>query len=169
MGVVRWPFKAPQLTAKSGGRDQGRSVGDERAHCGTGSSNPLPSSRQSVSREISPSCIEKSAVAAGCAAPARRHGRRRRAALVNITLTAGNISVGPYSSTAVPTRRFATVVCTGAPSEGRVSNVTALSSDRLKQSRARSAAHASQVEDVNAPAVCLRSDRAADGRRGWLR
>src|SRR6516165_5996266 len=129
----------------------------------------LPSSRQSVSREISPSCVEKSAVAAGCAAPARRHGRRRHAALVNITLTAGNISVGPYSSTAVPTRRFATVVCTGAPSEGRVSNVTALSSDRLKQSRARSAAHASQVEDVNAPAVCLRSDPAADGRRGWLR
>jgi len=97
------------------GADVARSVPPKS---GTTSSNPVPSSRQSVSREISPSCIEKSAVAAGCAAPARRHGRRRRAALVNITLTAGNISVGPYSSTAVPTRRFATVVCTGAPSEG---------------------------------------------------
>jgi Cobalamin-independent synthase, Catalytic domain len=81
-----------------------------RAHRGTGSSNPLPSSKQSVSRGISPSCIEKPAVAAGCAGPARRHGRQRRAGLVNITPTAGNISVGPYSSTAVPARRFATVV-----------------------------------------------------------
>jgi hypothetical protein len=48
IGVVGWPFKAPPLTAKSGGRDQGRSVGDERAHCGTGSSNPLPSSGEST-------------------------------------------------------------------------------------------------------------------------
>src|SRR6516164_718511 len=40
---------------------------------------------------------------------------------------------------------------------------------RLRQSRARRAAHASRVADANAPAVCLRSDLAADGRRGWLR
>src|SRR5215468_3504146 len=84
---------------------------------GSGGSNPVPSSRQSVSRGISSSCIEKPAVAAACAGPARRHGRQRRAGLVNITPTAGNISVGPYSSTAVPARRFATVVATGAPSE----------------------------------------------------
>ena len=77
---------------------------------GTGSSNPVPSSRQSVSRGISPSCIEKSAVAAACAAPARRHGRQRRAGLVNITPIAGNVSAGRYSSTAVPARRFATLV-----------------------------------------------------------
>ena len=77
----------------------------------------IPSSRQSVSREISPSCIEKSAVAAGCAAPAGRHGRQRRAALVNITPIAGNVSVGPYSSTAVPARRFTTVFALVRPSE----------------------------------------------------
>jgi hypothetical protein len=61
---------------------------------GTGSSNPSPSSRQSVSRGISPSRIEKPAVAAGCAGPAGQHGQQRRAGLVNITPTAGNISVG---------------------------------------------------------------------------
>jgi hypothetical protein len=77
---------------------------------GTASSNPASSSRQSVSHGICPSCIEKPAVAAACAGPARRHGRQRRARLVNITPTAGNVSVGPYSSTAVPARRFATVV-----------------------------------------------------------
>src|SRR6516225_9994612 len=77
----------------------------------------IPSSRQSVSREISPSCIEKSAVAAGCAAPAGRHGRQRRAALVNITPIAGNVSVGPHSSTAVPARRFTTVFALVRPSE----------------------------------------------------
>ena len=77
---------------------------------GTESSNPSPSSRQSVSRGISPSCVEKAAVAAACAGPDRRHSRQRRARLVNITPTAGNISVGRYSSTAVPGRRFATVL-----------------------------------------------------------
>ena len=65
--------------------------------------------------------------------------------------------------------RFATVVALVRQARGRVSNVTALSWDRLKQSRARSAARASQVADASAPAACLRSDRAADGRRGWLR
>src|SRR6516165_2930205 len=45
----------------------------------------------------------------------------------------------------------------------------ALSSVRLRESRARPAARASRVADENAPAACLRSDRAADGRRGWLR
>ena len=64
-----------------------------------------------------PSCIEKPAVAAASAGQARRHGRQRRAGLVNITPIAGNVSVGPYSSTAVPARRFATVVATGAQSE----------------------------------------------------
>ena len=77
---------------------------------GTGSSNPSPSGRQSVSRGISPSCVEKPAVAAACAGSPRRHSRQRRARLVTITPTAGNISVGPYSSTAVPARRFVIVV-----------------------------------------------------------
>jgi hypothetical protein len=51
---------------------------------------------------------------------------------------------------------------------GRVSD-QALSSVQLRQSQARSAARASQVPDASTPAACLRSDRAADGRRGWLR
>ena len=37
----------------------------------TDGSNPFPSSRQSVSRQIFPSGIEKSAVAAVCAGPTR--------------------------------------------------------------------------------------------------
>src|SRR6516162_4300406 len=45
----------------------------------------------------------------------------------------------------------------------------ARSSVRLRQSQARSAARARQVADVNGPAACLRSDRAADDRREWLR
>src|SRR6516164_7385255 len=45
----------------------------------------------------------------------------------------------------------------------------ALSSVRLRESRARPAAGASQVADGNAPAACLPSDRAAAARRGWLR
>src|SRR5262249_25536501 len=83
---------------------------------GTGGSNPSSSSRQSVSRGISPSCIENPAVAAACGASAKRHGRQRRAVLVNITPTAGNISVRPYSSTAVPGRGLGTVVVV-VPSE----------------------------------------------------
>ena len=77
---------------------------------GTQSLNPICSSKQSVSRGISPSCIEKPSVVAACAASTRRQGRQRRAGLVNITPTAGNISVGRHSSTAVLGRRFATVV-----------------------------------------------------------
>ena len=89
-------------------REAGLAEHDE--NYGTKSSNPLPSSRQSVSSGISPSGIEKPAVAAASAGLARRHGRQRRAGLVNIMPTAGNISVGPYSSTAVSAMRFATVV-----------------------------------------------------------
>src|SRR5215470_6835158 len=48
---------------------------------GTDGSNPVPSSRQSVSRGISPCGIEKLAVAAGCAGPgqAARPAETRRA------------------------------------------------------------------------------------------
>jgi hypothetical protein len=44
----------------------------------------------------------------------------------------------------------------------------ALSSDRLKRSRARSAAGPRPAADASAPAACLRSTHAAGGRRGWL-
>ena len=112
----RGPFQELLLITGSGGTAR-TALSAGRAHRGTGSSNPSPSSRQSLSRRISPSCIARPAVAAAWAGPARRHGRQRRAGLVNITPIAGNVSVGPYSSTAVPARRFATVVATGAPSE----------------------------------------------------
>ena len=82
----------------------------------TGSSNPSPSSRQSVSRGISPSGIEKAAVAAAWVGPARWHGPQRRAGRVNITPTAGNVSVEPYSSTAVPIGGSQSG-CSSAPSE----------------------------------------------------
>ena len=81
--------------------------------------------------------------------------------LVNIAPTAGNISVGPFSSTAVPAR----AVVRRARVAARLSDVTRLSSSvRLRLCQARSAARASQVANVNVPAACLRSDRAADGR-----
>ena len=90
---------------------------------GTKGSNPSPLQQTvRLSRDFS-FRYRKAGRCRGVCGPGQAHGRQRRAGLVNITPTAGNISVGPYSSTAVPTRRFATVVCTGAPSEGRVSNM----------------------------------------------
>src|SRR5215831_1920636 len=102
--------KEPVFVAEGELRDRTGAAKKGCFLCGTDGSNPAPSSRQSVSRGISPSCIEKPAVAAACAGSPRRHSRQRRARLITITPTAGNISVGPYSSTAVPARRFAIVV-----------------------------------------------------------
>jgi len=92
---------------------------------GTDSSNPAPSSGQSGSRGISLCCIEKPAVAAVCAGPARRHGQQRRAELVNITPTAGNISVGAFSRTAVPAKAVSPTVV-AAVCQARGSGVTRL-------------------------------------------
>ena len=69
--------------------------------------------------------VSKSRQLPQCVAPARRHGRQRRAGHVNITPAAGNISVGLYSSTAVPARRFATWLHWCAEGD-RVSDVTKL-------------------------------------------
>ena len=55
----------------------------------------------------------------GVRGPAGRYGRQRRVGLVNITPTAGNISVEPFSSTALPARRIADRGCTGAPERTR--------------------------------------------------
>ena len=71
-------------------------------HGGTGSSNPLCSSRQSVSRPHPLSSVENPGFPRGCAPLAWRRGRQRRAGCFDIAPTGGNISVGPYSSTAVP-------------------------------------------------------------------
>src|SRR5271169_1241569 len=87
-----WKLSLSQRTSQAGELERKPSSLSR----GTEGSNPPPPSGESVSRGISLFRIEKSAVAAACAGPARRHGRQRRAELVNITSTAGNISVGPY-------------------------------------------------------------------------
>ena len=51
----------------------------------------------------------------GGSGQAARPAETRR--VVNITPIAGNVSVGPYSSTAVPAGRFTTVVALVRPSE----------------------------------------------------
>ena len=61
----------------------------------------------------------------GVRGPGGQHGRQRREGLVNITPIAGNVSVGRYSSTAVPARRFATWLHWCAEGD-RVSDVTKL-------------------------------------------
>jgi hypothetical protein len=76
---------------------------------GTKSSNPSPSSGESVSRGISPSHVEKPGFSRGRAGWGRRRGRQRRAWRGDMAPTGGNISVGPYSSTAVLPMWFATV------------------------------------------------------------
>jgi hypothetical protein len=137
---------------------------------GTRSSNPVPSSRRSASRPNSPPFLEKPAVSAGVRGRVGRRGRQRRAGADNIAAKSGNISVGPYSSTAVRPMPFATVAAPVASEVGlpRLGDVgRALSSERLKQSRARPAARARQAADVSAPAACLRSGRAAGARREW--
>ena len=82
---------------------------------GTDGSNPSPSSRQSVSRPHPLSSVENPGFPRGCARLAWRPGRQRRAGCFDIAPTGGNISVGPYSSTAVPLmgRRE----CRAAPNE----------------------------------------------------
>jgi hypothetical protein len=69
---------------------------------GTKGSNPSPSSRQSVSRPDSLLNVENPVFPRGCARLAWRPGRQRRAECFDIAPTGGNISVAPYSSTAVP-------------------------------------------------------------------
>ena len=70
-----------------------------------------------LSRDFSFLC-RKAGCCRGRARPGRRHGRQRRAGSINITPTAGNISVGPYSSTAVPPARFGDSDDTGPQQAG---------------------------------------------------
>jgi len=116
----RWPGRSAgcRPVPRNRARQKARQPASPRPR--TRSSNPVPSSRQSVSRGISPSCIEKRAVAAACAGPARWHGRQRHARPVNITPIAGNVSVEPHSSTAMPPARFGDSEDTG-PQQARCS------------------------------------------------
>src|ERR1700730_10857633 len=69
---------------------------------GTDGSNPVPSSGESVSLPELLSRVENPGFPRGCALLAWRPGRQRRAGCYKIAPIGGNISVAPYSSTAVP-------------------------------------------------------------------
>jgi hypothetical protein len=73
-----------------------------RTQPGTDGSNPASSSRQSVSRPRPLSRVENPGLPRGCARLAGQPGRQRRAGCFDFAPTGGNISVEPYSSTAVP-------------------------------------------------------------------
>src|SRR5262249_7075934 len=92
-----------------------------------------------VSRENSGSYVEKPPFSRGCAGRGERRGRQRLAGRRNIGPTGGNISVGRYFSTAVPSMWFATVPAL-ARQRGRVASgrrdIGELLVQRLRQSRA---------------------------------
>jgi hypothetical protein len=69
--------------------------------CGTDGSNPLPSSRQSVSLRLSRPFEEKPGFSATMRTIARGSCRQRRENPSNIARSGGSVSVGLYSSTAV--------------------------------------------------------------------
>src|SRR5439155_1197765 len=69
---------------------------------GTEGSNPSPSSGESVSRPHPLSKVQNPGFPRGCARLAWCPGRQRRSACFDSAPACGNISVGPYSSTAVP-------------------------------------------------------------------
>jgi len=121
----RWPGRsaACRPVPSNRARQEARQPASPRPR--TRSSNPAPSSRQSVSRGISLCGIEKPAVAAGCAGPARRQAGRDAQGSSTSRQTAGSISVGRYSSTAVPARGSRPWLHGCAP-RGRVSDVTKL-------------------------------------------
>ena len=69
---------------------------------GTDGSNPVASSGESVPLPELLSRVGNPGFPRGCARWLGRPGRQRRAGWVKIAPTGGNISVAPYSSTAVP-------------------------------------------------------------------
>ena len=75
---------------------------DRVVHRGTKGSNPLSSSRQSVSHRISPPPQERRGFSAILAVVRGGGVRQRRAKPGTIAPTRGNVSVGRYSSTTVP-------------------------------------------------------------------
>jgi hypothetical protein len=136
----------------------------------TGSSNPLPSRRESVSLRVSRRFEEKPGFSATMRTVPGGSGRQRLAKPSNVGPSSGGLSVGRYSSTAVLPDAVRDI---GA---GRVRSRLprgsdlggALSSDPLKQRRGGSVDLASRAAGASAPAASLRSDRAAGARRGWL-
>jgi hypothetical protein len=107
----------------------------------------------------------------GCAGPNGRGGRQRRARGGRSRQTTAISLSGLFPVPRCCWMRFARLAGLTASDVGRfgVSDLSgALSSDRLKQSRARAAARARRAVDVGAPAVCRQSTRSAGVRRGWL-
>ena len=97
--------------------------------------------------------------------------RQRRAKPSSVGPSSAGVSVGPYSSTAVLQVRFAISAALAASKVGCLGGSDlggALSSDRLKQSRAGSVDLARRAADASAPGACLRSSRGAGVRQEWL-
>ena len=140
---------------------------------GTGSSNPAPSSGVSgANLSLAGIRLSRSRSHGFPRRPSRdeRRGRQRHTGRGNIGLTGDNVSVGPHSSTAPPVmrrRRCHADLNEVGPFSGLMCG-RSLSSDRVKQNRARSADRARRAADVSARAAFLRSDRVADARRGSL-
>ena len=106
-----------------------------------------------------------------CGGHAGRQRRQRRAKPSSVGPSSVGVSVGPYSSTAVLRVRFAISAALAASKVGCLGSSDlggALSSDRLKQSRAGSVDRARPMAAVSAPAACLRSGGMAGARREWL-
>jgi hypothetical protein len=87
-------------------------------------------------------------------------GRQRYSVLVEIEQTGAVISVGLYSSTALP------LMASG--NGGRGLGQAPARFDVLKQSRAGRVVPARPAADVSERAACLRSNPVAAGRREWL-
>jgi len=87
---------------KAGFQSSNGAVSKMLSPLGTESSNPSPSSGESVSLPELSSRVENPGFPRGCARLAWRPGRQRRSACIDSAPTCRNISVGPYSSTAVP-------------------------------------------------------------------
>jgi hypothetical protein len=92
-------FSEQAFSTAPGGKTVSRQMDSTR---GTDGSNPSSSSRESVSRPHALSKVQNPGFRRGCARLAWRLGRQRRAGCFDTAATGGNISVGPYSSTAVP-------------------------------------------------------------------
>src|SRR5215831_16406749 len=139
---------------------------------GTEGSNPSPSSRESVSLRISPTFLEKPGFSASLGTmPGGNVGRDAQSRAT----TSRGVVVSLSSDIPVPQccwLRFAILAGLAANEIGYlgVSDVGgALSWDRLRQRRARSAARARPVADASAPAACPRSGRAARAVEDGLR
>ena len=134
----------------------------------TGSSNPSP---EPVSRENSPSSVEKPRFPAGVRAGAS--GAVDRDAQGPAT-SRGGAEVSLSGEIPVPhcrrcgSRRWGHRCQAGLGRSAFSNTDKAQSRDRLKQNRARSVDRAKPAAGVSVPAACRQSNRPAGARREWL-